>query len=341
MIDFLLKNLFSFCVFPVTVFGRSEGKRGKILIFGKRKRSVQYAKYLFKALARKGFSVLWIYVKDEWLSGVRGVFSRALYKRILKKFSPDVVLFRSFPSKRFLVSSIDPSKSLRVIFYPVPTVIKNLRDGSSKAEIARMFDYFFVNWKDSGELRELGINSHFLMQGVDPEEHFPFDGYIPEFASDVSFVGKPYFEERIEFIKRVWESFDLKLYGGNWEAYGMKEIRRKVGPKEFSMISASSKVSLGHNIEPWRDHYFSNRIWLVLGCRGFCVTNYVSGMEDIFENHRHLVWFSDWDEFVSVLDFYLKNDASREKVVHEGYRFVIKNRTYDHVVDDMLKTMGF
>ncbi len=328
-----------YTMFPLKVFGRCEGKRGKVLVFGKKKRSVQYPKYLFKAFCRKGFSVYWVYLPERWQRGLRGCLGWYLFKRFVSSYGPDFVLFRSIPGGKNILNSLGSMGVLRVAFYPIIT--DKLGYSKTILDISQGFDHFFVSWRDTDLFRASGGRIKFLMQGVDPEEHRPYDGVIPEFVSQISFIGKPHSKERVEFLKRVFEVFDVKVYGGNWSDYGIGETKRKVDPLEFSRIVSSSKVSLGYDIGHERSMGFSIRLWLTLGCRGFYLTNYVKDMEELFRNHHHLVWYRDWDEFVELAKFYLERGSERERIARCGYEFALKNRTYDHVVDDMLKEIGY
>ncbi len=322
-------------MFPLRIFGVTRGEGKKIILFGKRKKSVQYSKYLFKALSRRNFEVLWIYVPGSWLKGFKGFLGYISLKKVIKSFKPDIFIARSVTIGHHFLKGI---KALKIAIFPVPFIEQGYNNDFLNT--ARSFDIFFVNWKDNGELRKLGINAYFLMQGVDPDEYKPYPTPVEEFSSDIAFIGKPYFKERVEFIRDISKEYDLRLYGGDWDRFGFKLSGRKVGPDGFSKICASSKITLGYDIRPDLPLHFSIRLWLTMGCRGFYMTNYVEGMEEIFRNHYHLVWFRDMDEFRDLADFYLKKDSLRRNIAENGYLFAIGNRTYDHVVGDILKVAG-
>ena len=321
-------------MFPLKVLGKSHGSGRRILLFGKKKRSVQYAKYIFKALSRKGFEVLWIYVPGSWLRGARGIVGYAALKSCISRFKPQLFMARSVTLKASFLKGID---AVKVAIFPVPFTEGEV--SKDFLEAARSYHYFFVNWVDDGTLKSMGINVRFFMQGVDPEEHFPSEPY-PEFFAEVSFIGKPYFNERIQFLKKVSGHLNLKAHGGKWSLFGVPQGMEKVLPKEFSQICASSKINLGYDIRVDLKYHFSIRLWLTLGCRGFYMTNYVEGFEDLFKNHHHLVWFKDFEEFLDLARFYLARDEKREKIAQKGYQFVVNNRTYDHVVDDILREVS-
>ena len=81
---------------------------------------------------------------------------------------------------------------------------------------------------------------------------------------------------------------------------------------------------------------FSNRTWITLGCGGFLLTRYVPGLENIFTNKKHLVWYHNIEECLDLISEYLKEDVEREKIKEEGYRYVHENYTYDHIAKRIL-----
>jgi spore maturation protein CgeB len=97
---------------------------------------------------------------------------------------------------------------------------------------------------------------------------------------------------------------------------------------------------LGIDITDEVELYFSNRTWITLGCGGFLLTRYVPGLERIFVNRKHLVWYRSIEECLRLISEYLKKDEERKKISEEGYRFVHENHTYDHVAKRILEAIG-
>ena len=81
--------------------------------------------------------------------------------------------------------------------------------------------------------------------------------------------------------------------------------------------------------------YFSNRTWFTLGCRGFLLTNYVPGLEDIFENHDQLVWYRSTEECLELIRHYLERPDERRRISESGHAYVLAHRTFDHWVRDL------
>ena len=82
--------------------------------------------------------------------------------------------------------------------------------------------------------------------------------------------------------------------------------------------------------------YFSNRTWFTLGSRGFLLTNYAPGLEEIFENHRHLVWYRSVDECLELIEHYRARPDERARIAAEGHAFARAHRTYDDFARDLV-----
>ncbi len=88
------------------------------------------------------------------------------------------------------------------------------------------------------------------------------------------------------------------------------------------------------------DGYTSNRMYNILASRGFCLVTWFPGLEDLFENHKHLVWFSTYDEAVELAKHYLANPQERDRIREAGYQEYLSSHTAASRVDTMLEVMN-
>ncbi|MBT6052897.1 MAG: glycosyltransferase family 1 protein, partial [Candidatus Scalindua sp.] len=65
-----------------------------------------------------------------------------------------------------------------------------------------------------------------------------------------------------------------------------------------------------------------------------------SGLEDLFEDRKHLAIYRSENEIIELADYYLKNDDEREEIASEGMRKTLNEHTYGHRVKDMIKTLS-
>jgi len=196
--------------------------------------------------------------------------------------------------------------------------------------------------------RDAGIpHSTFLMSGFSPRYHRPHQSVhlapSARFVRDLTFIGGPgYTLERVRFLDAVSQQHPLEIFGlkDSWMPYlGRFPSLRLVGearPKTYARACAQSKIVLGLNQSHEHTLYFSNRIFLTLACRGFHLTHYVPGMEEVFQDGVHLAWFKDLDECLDKIDYYLARDGVRDRIAKSGYERVTSEHAYANRVADIL-----
>jgi hypothetical protein len=178
----------------------------------------------------------------------------------------------------------------------------------------------------------------------------------PLYGSRVAFVGNifhpPVDDEslalrRFRLLSRVCERFDLKVWGPQGdpttgERWGGRcpVIPWPAYHEEFVKICRASDVVLGVNTINTVERYFSNRTFLTLASGGFHLTHYVPGLETMFANHEHLVWFRDDDECLELIDHYLRRPDERRRIAAEGRRLVRDRYGMDRQVDRILAIVG-
>lgn len=206
---------------------------------------------------------------------------------------------------------------------------------AAEADIAFQTDGVDAN----GFYRKAGINRVELHQGCVPVLHdMPHhwaEGSIRHGAStfgvDVAFMGSMYTARRHRLANelarypgfRKWGDDGLQLWG-----------------REFAATCYLSKIVIGDNFVNDVLGYWSDRVYLTLGCGGFFLTAYVPGIEREFENHRHLVWWKDWDELHKLIEYYLPREGERRAIALEGYRLVHREHTYDRRIQKMTEELG-
>jgi len=319
-------------------------KINRLLFFGKTRKRTQTPSFFIKAFRNQGITVRAInYRKMERLWG-KWLTEKYLFSTF-NRFQPQVVFINTIDIPFKMLNRI--SGKTKVAIY-LPDLI-TLSDSNASSgfitsykeemlERGKLADCFFItNQGQISFLKEQGIkNPIFITQGCDREAHRIIKSRSKKWKSDVAFIGGAHEPERINLMKEVAKHFNLKVWGGEWEGYGLKCHKRNVYPHEFAKICSGAKIMLGIDVSNQVEGYFSNRTWITLGCGGFLLTRYVPGLEKIFINEKHLVWYHSVEECLHLIAEYLKKDEEREKISEEGYRFTHKNHTYDHVVKRML-----
>ena len=133
---------------------------------------------------------------------------------------------------------------------------------------------------------------------------------------DVVFIGNlnsPYHKNRAELLQEVQTEYNLKLVSGREYSPENKYLYRDI----------PISLSISDNYEG----YTSNRLYNILSCGGFCLSLYFPGIEDLFENKKHLVWFHDKEEMMELIEYYLTHPTERKKIAKEGQKEYYKNHS--------------
>lgn len=185
--------------------------------------------------------------------------------------------------------------------------------------------------------------------GVRRVEHLQmaFDGSIfrpvapsSEHRHEVVYFGHNYLNEhkdaepnkwsgvglRLEMLRKVAAIADVTIFGSKWPA-SMK-LAGVVMHGEAAKVCSSSKIALGASAFNDVHSYTSDRLFRMMGC-GICyVCAYFPGIEDMFENRRHLVWFKTLDECLAAVSDLLHDDVARRRIGNEGARIVHRKHTW-------------
>ncbi len=278
-----------------------------------------------------------------------------LLERRARQFRPHLILTakgRGVPPELW-----QQLPGLKVMWYP------DYRDPPDPhiLALARASDCFFLTaYGQIPRYRALGVREvYFLPQAVDPRMQPPPDPW-PPVRYPVVFLGSGYADRhRWEILLAFTRRFRLEIFGGGWHRYhcpfspehclpreAWQRLRGQIGPphppvynEDYGAVVHRAGVVLGtagHGVPL----YFSNRVWLTLGWGGFLLQEYVEGLERLFENHRHLVWFRDLKEGLHLAERYLKYPYERHRIAREGYRLVHGQHTYRHRLQEMLRVCG-
>jgi spore maturation protein CgeB len=308
------------------------GKIKRILFFGKSKKRTQTTRFLRKAFENQGIKVKFIkYRKLEHLWGKS--LTEKYILSTFHRFKPHLVFINTIDIPFRVLAQIS-GKTKIAIYYPDYTDPFK----EEMIERGRLSDYFFItNQGQIPYLKKRGVkNPTFILEGVDDNKHRIIKSKRKKWKSEVAFIGRPSDPFRIQLLQKVDRKFHLKVWGGEWSKWGFECLKKDIYPKDFAKICSGAKIMLGIDATDQVEGYFSNRTWITLGCGGFLLTRYVPGLENTFTYKKHLVWYRDINECLNLISEYLDNEAEREMIREEGYRFVHENYTFDHMVRRIL-----
>ena len=165
-------------------------------------------------------------------------------------------------------------------------------------------------------------NWHLLRQGVCRQNvqrvHVPEHDRI-----DVGFIGQVYGQRQDE-LARVTQHRPVN------------QISNVFGP-QLNEVIRGHRIILGPRY-PSIPHYWSNRLYVVLGHGGFLLTPEIEGMRaEGFIPGLHYAPLSD--DPLRDIDHWLERPAERERIARAGQEFVLDNFTYEQRAAEMVRVI--
>lgn len=145
-------------------------------------------------------------------------------------------------------------------------------------------------------------------------------------------------QERLRYLKALSERFNVDLYTGS-DTSSMPLIHNRGFAKtntEMPIIFNQSKINLNLTAKSIRSG-LSLRIFDVLGCEGFLITNYQAELPEHFNIGEDLEAYTSLDDLISKCEYYLLHDKERKEIAHNGFEKVKKYHTYDIRLTQMLE----
>lgn len=194
-------------------------------------------------------------------------------------------------------------------------------NAESRIAMSRPFDHVFLAQKAQVELfRESGIqNVAWLPLACVPELHaVP----TPERDLDVAFVGSfnPYeVSRRGALLKAVREQYPNSFVGRAW-------------PADMAATYARAKIV----VNACYNNDVNMRVFEALASGALLITDPAEGLEDLFQDGKHLVIYRNDADLPGIIAHYLADEEARERIAAEGQREVLARHTYAHRVETLL-----
>lgn len=188
------------------------------------------------------------------------------------------------------------------------------------------FDYVFSHDKTNLQIyRDMGCKNVSWLPCVAVNTHIHKKLDVPR-KYDVTFVGSQ--TPRRKAILSALEKH-VKVFNPNvWEGNTLNEIFNE------------SKIVLNIHLSDLLNT--ETRIGEVLGAGSFLLTEELS-CQELFTDGKHLAQWrqGDVEGLVKIIQYYLTNEAGREKIAEEGHRFAVEYHSFEKRMQQLLATIDF
>lgn len=160
---------------------------------------------------------------------------------------------------------------------------------------------------------------------------------IKEVIADV-YLGQKCSEiERHRIVNELYNLCDFRLYT-NSDISHMPHIKN-MGTiyyyDEMPLLYRQSKINLNITSKSIRTGV-PLRVFDVLGCGGFLITNYQAEIPEYFEIGKDLVVYESIEDLKQKVLYYLEHDDIREEIARNGHQKVKQNYSFEICIREML-----
>lgn len=249
-----------------------------------------------------------------------------LYK-IYCEINPDILV--SFPGYSLNCNILKKITCRKILW--VYDAIENI---PFMEKVLHGYDAIYTFEKtDVKKYRKLGVSADFLPLCADNRYYFPIDN---DRDIDVSFIGNLSSERRrmIKNIKRKLPDISIQAYGNYVGKYDfVKRFIRNhsfeseiftnlnILPESANLIYSRSKICI--NINKHQTIYGGNmRLYEILATNSFQIVNCNDYIDSEFNGC--VVSYSDTDELVKKIEYYLEHESERIRIAQNGYEKVMR-----------------
>lgn len=144
--------------------------------------------------------------------------------------------------------------------------------------------------------------------------------------------------ERLAVMKLLSERFSVDLYTASDTSCLPYIHNRGLAQtmEEMPIIFHNSKINLNITSKSIRSG-IPLRVFDILGCEGFVLTNYQLELAELFEPGTDLVIYEDFDDLIHKCSYYLSHESERREIAHNGYLKTKASHTYPIRLEQMLR----
>jgi len=177
--------------------------------------------------------------------------------------------------------------------------------------------------------------------------HYSYRRLDLEPQHDVTFVGQPHGNRRKVVATLRKAGIDVKAWGHGWEAGRLDqgEMIEVFNQSRINLnLSNASTRADWKRWSPWHHAQTSQQIkgrnFEIPGCGGFMLTGTAENLADYYMPDREIAMFTDADDLVRKVTFYLEHEQERQAIRDAGYQRTLTEHTYEKRFNDIFAAMG-
>ncbi|SCW34671.1 spore maturation protein CgeB [Lachnospiraceae bacterium C10] len=241
-----------------------------------------------------------------------------------RKFSHPVAFVGSLYTEK---SPFDRAKN-------IPAHTRGYLDGIMKAQES-VYGYYFIEELLSEEVVEDFKHS------IEGFYHYPSESFL----TDKRTLAQLYIGNKITAMERLYtfralsDHFPTYIYTGS-DTGSMPNIHNMGFAKsltEMPLIFHNSKININTTSKIIRTG-LPLRIFDILSCGGFCLSNYQEEIPELFVPGEDLAVYTSLDEMLGLCEYYLSHEAERADMARSGYEKLKANYTYIHQLERLMTT---
>lgn len=136
--------------------------------------------------------------------------------------------------------------------------------------------------------------------------------------------------ERQRLLTAIAEKFPVKLFTLNKD-FVLPNVQN-MGSADYYLempyIFANSKINLNITLKSIHSG-IPLRAMDILGAGGFLLTNYQADFLDFFVPDEDFVYYTDTNDLLAKIDYYLSHDKDRKEIARNGHNKVLKNHSFE------------
>lgn len=216
-----------------------------------------------------------------------------------------------------------------------PEYLSGYLDGIMAAQL-KVYGYYFVD-----EILTDQVIADF-------KEHLP--GYYAPvdapYLDDKTIISQLYIGNKISSLERMRligllaSHYSLDIYTAS-DTAGIPGIRNRGLAKtltEMPLVFHNSTVNLNMTSKPIRSG-IPLRIWDIMGCGGFLITNFQSEIPEYFAPGEHLETYESEEDLIEKCGYYLDHPNRAREIAQNGLELVLSRHTYRHRIEELLRTI--